>query len=340
MGSNIFHIWFYRLHNVVAANLEKINPCWDDNKIFYTTREILIAGYLQIYYYQFLPLLFGMERLIKDGVISKHKGYRDVYDEKIIPQMSDEYSYVLRWFHIAQEATLELYDENYKCFKTFPMVNLTTRTAYFPENDHEAQIARGSFLQSTSKFMDHAVDPDISEVGLGGLQYAFDITAADVAKGRLFGFAPYVDYLEVCRKKKFKTFKDLLEVMDEDRIKRLRRVYKCAQDVDLMPGLWSERKIKDGSVPGTLYCLMAEQLLRSIKSDRHWYERRNRPYAFTPEQLSQIRNSNMGKLLCRVAPGITKITKNPFLVRSERNKMVSCDELPEVDFNAWKECKQ
>lgn len=48
-----------------------------------------------------------MERLIKDGVISKHKGYRDVYDEKIIPQMSDEYSYVLRWFHIAQEATLE-----------------------------------------------------------------------------------------------------------------------------------------------------------------------------------------------------------------------------------------
>lgn len=54
------------------------------------------------------------------------------------------------------------------------------------------------------------------------------------------------------------------------------------EDIDLMAGIWLERPVKGGVVPSTLYCVVVEQLRRSLVSDRHWYERPNRPNAFTP----------------------------------------------------------
>ncbi|KOB78700.1 Peroxidase, partial [Operophtera brumata] len=39
--------------------------------------------------------------------------------------------------------------------------------------------------------------------------------------------------------------------------------------------------IKYRDAPPTFYCLVVDQLLRNIVSDRHWYERPDRPNAFT-----------------------------------------------------------
>lgn len=54
------------------------------------------------------------------------------------------------------------------------------------------------------------------------------------------------------------------------------------EDIDLMAGIWLERPVEGGVVPSTLYCVVVEQLRRSLVSDRHWYERPNRPNAFIP----------------------------------------------------------
>lgn len=45
--------------------------------------------------------------------------------------------------------------------------------------------------------------------------------------------------------------------------------------------LWVENLIPGGRVPHTMYCLSVEHLRRAVVSDRHWYERSNRPHAFT-----------------------------------------------------------
>lgn len=58
-----------------------------------------------------------------------------------------------------------------------------------------------------------------------------------------------------------------------------------------MAGLWSENHIPGGKVPHTVYCLMTEQLKRSIAFDRFWFESENRPHAFTKSKY--LYNSNI-----------------------------------------------
>lgn len=61
----------------------------------------------------------------------------------------------------------------------------------------------------------------------------------------------------------------------------LQEMYHSVKDIDLTTGLWSE-SIKEGtSVPHTFHCLVTKMLKRTVVSDRHWYERSNRPNAFT-----------------------------------------------------------
>lgn len=67
-------LWFYRQHNAIARQLQVLNPCWDDDKLFYTAREINIAYANQIFYYEYLPNIMGKsflpEREEKGGFIS------------------------------------------------------------------------------------------------------------------------------------------------------------------------------------------------------------------------------------------------------------------------------
>lgn len=49
----------------------------------------------------------GKENLERDGVLTPTLGFRDIYDPKVLPQMSLEYPYVLRWLHTLQEGALK-----------------------------------------------------------------------------------------------------------------------------------------------------------------------------------------------------------------------------------------
>lgn len=49
----------------------------------------------------------GYDNLVKSGVLSPYKEYRDFYDENVLPQVSLEFPYILRWAHTIQEGKLK-----------------------------------------------------------------------------------------------------------------------------------------------------------------------------------------------------------------------------------------
>lgn len=68
----------------------------------------------------------------------------------------------------------------------------------------------------------------------------------------------------------------------------LRDMYERVEDIDLMAGIWMEKPMYGGVVPPSLYCLIVDQLKRNMYSDRHWYERPNRPNAFSLRKLFTV----------------------------------------------------
>ncbi|KAJ0179666.1 hypothetical protein K1T71_004257 [Dendrolimus kikuchii] len=340
-GINMVGVWVWRLHNVIANNLAAVNPCWDDDMLFYTARDINIAIFLQIYYYELLPIFFGRDNLIKDGMISPSLGHRDLYNPKILPQLSLEYPFVSRWVHVIQEGSLKMYDADGYYLKKYPIVNLTLKTGFFDVDENMEQLTRGNFLQTSAK-IDYIIDPDIGTVGLGPHQRASDLCTSDAAKNRYFGFQSYVKYRDFCFGKPIRSFDDLDGIIDPERIEILKDLYESFEDIDLIVGIWVEKPIKGGFVPPTMYCLVVEQLIRNMISDRHWYERPNRPHAFNLEQLLEIRRYTVARLLCDVGDKVTRIQPSAFLKAGKYNQLRDCKSIPSLNYWAWRDssCQQ
>lgn len=55
----LIHSLFYRLHNIIAKRLSRVNKKWNDDKLFFESRRIVIAIYQHIVYNEWLPLYIG-----------------------------------------------------------------------------------------------------------------------------------------------------------------------------------------------------------------------------------------------------------------------------------------
>ncbi|KAG6457888.1 hypothetical protein O3G_MSEX010546 [Manduca sexta] len=315
LGTNLFSAWYWRFHNLVADALAKMNPCWDDEKLFHIAMDINIACYNNMVFYELYAALLGKENMINQGILGCDDGHRDVYDKTILPGTFTEYGYMLRWFHVTQDGKQELYDKENNFLGTTQMVNFSLRVQDLAYDNNMVGITHGLFLQPAGAFGDGTAHPDLTDLGLGPLQKTLDIMTNDLAKGRYFGFTSYLQYRDFCTNYEIKhdSFDDLKYLMDEEKIDELRRIYEDPWDIELMAGVWAENLMEGAWVPPTAHCIISHQLKRFVVTDRHWYERPNRPYAFTPEQLKEVRKGSYAQLLCAVGDDVLKVQPNAFL---------------------------
>jgi len=79
-GLTLMHVLFLREHNRVAAELERLNPRWNDERLYQEARRIIIAELQHVTYNEFLPVVLG-ESVLDKYVIFPHIVYENCWSK-------------------------------------------------------------------------------------------------------------------------------------------------------------------------------------------------------------------------------------------------------------------
>lgn len=86
---------------------------------------------------------------------------------------------------------------------------------------------------------------------------------------------------------------------------------------------------------GKLYTFTSSfECILYLYSCRFFYERQGQ---FTPDQLVQLKQATLSRIICDNSDGIDRVPPDAFVLQDTVN-FVSCSELPMVDLMLWKEC--
>jgi len=68
---------------------------------------------------------------------------------------------------------------------------------------------------------------------------------------------------------------------------------------------------------------------------RFWYEN---PMVFNPDQLVQLNQFSLSRVLCDSGDSMTRVSKDVFSMVESQDQYLSCTDIPKVDLKMWSEC--
>ena len=169
-----------------------------------------------------------------------------------------------------------------------------------------------------------------------------DLASINIQRARDHGLPGYIQFSTACGGPSATgfNFRGLTDIPFAQRI-RLEGTYQTVEDIDAFAGILGE-SILDGSAMGrTATCLFLAQFNDTRRGDRFWYENNLPCTGFPIEQLDQIRNCNLARVICDNSDGVFTIQPKVFQrrINNTPNDDVSCSSLPYVDLNVFKESK-
>ncbi|CAH2040571.1 unnamed protein product, partial [Iphiclides podalirius] len=304
-------------------------------------RRIHIAEIQHINYYEYLPIFLGFQNMVKNKLIYPDvKGYVNDYNPSVNPTVLDEHATAaFRHFHTLIRGYLELINEHRKLNGAVRISDWFNRPLLLEINNAFDDLTRGLTTQPQD-FSDQFWDTEITQfLFKRNNTYGGDLRATDIQRGRDHGLGSYISTRAACSLPVPKTFHDMLDLIPEKNVKILQGLYETPNDVELVVAGSLERNVPGAQAGPTFLCILTEQFYRTRVGDRFFYENGGDPEtAFTLSQLESIRQgSSMARLLCDNADDINLMQPRAFEQISIRNKLVSCDELPEVDLSLWED---
>ncbi|XP_066589731.1 peroxidase-like isoform X2 [Prorops nasuta] len=334
----IIQVLLLREHNRVADALSRLNPHWTDETTFQEARRIVTAEHQQISYYEWLPVIIGVQAPVVYKIFYDTKGYVNDYDPTVDPSTLNEFSTAaFRYFHTLIAGYLKLFKEPRYSVSAARLSDWFNRPQVIEQDNNFDDLTRGLATQPQQE-SDQYFDREITNyLFRNGRRLGSDLRATDIHRSRDHGLASYNSYRQLCGLKKAIRWSDFSDQISAENIQKLAQLYDSPADVDVTVGASLERHIKGTIVGHTFMCILVEQFYRTRVGDRFWYESGDPEVAFTLEQLGELRKASISRLMCDNSDHITNMQQYGFLQVTPVNPLMSCDDLPKVDLSLWKD---
>ncbi|XP_041968239.1 peroxidase-like [Aricia agestis] len=342
----LLQIIFIHYHNYIADYLSEINPHWDDEKIYQEARRILIAVYQNINYYEYLPYLLGKEYMLANKLIyprtkANLEEYINDYDPNLVLGVITEHTTAaLRYFHTFIQGYLMKKNEYRKNEGELRLSDWFNRPLVLEEKDTFDQLVYGFTAQSSS-VADPFFSVEITEyLFRNGNYFGGDLRSVDIQRDRDMSLGKYVQGRAACNLTVPKTWDELRGIIAEIYIIKLKKMYKDVCDIDLTVGGSLESHVPGARAGPLFLCIMLAQFHRARKADRFYYENgKDKQTAFAPDQLKNIRSITMASFLC-ASTEAGNMQKWAFEIVSLTNPILSCDDIPSLNLDLWKEASK
>lgn len=317
------HTLWVREHNRIVKELKSLNPNWNNEKLFQTTRKIVGAMLQHITYNEYLPFLINLP---------EYKGYNPNVDPSIINGFANA---AFRYGHSLVPNSFEQLDMGFnRKHKPMALQDAFLNRAFISANGIEPTMF--GLVKNVSRTVDEGFAFGIARklfVGIGSNDY-LDLTALNIQRGRDHGLRGYNIYRKICGLGVSKTWKGIKNTMVPGAGDRFQKVYTKPDDIDLFAGGISEIQAS-GSIVGPLFqCILSRQFKNLRDGDRFYYENKD---VFSPSQLKEIKRVKLSKVLCNNLKDIVSIQPDAFLADTKGNSRKSCDSIQNFKLDAWRE---
>lgn len=128
------HNLFLRWHNFLARKLKRVNPHWNDEKLYQETRRIVAASIQHITYNEWTVLMVGRTMMKEFGLFPQPSGYCDKYDETLSPNIINGFATAAYRLHTMIQGILNLRNDKDEVFTSLVLRNLfnNAQTMYRP----------------------------------------------------------------------------------------------------------------------------------------------------------------------------------------------------------------
>ena len=320
------HTVWVREHNRIAQELKLLNPGWNNNLLFDTTRKIVGALLQHITYTEYLSSLVKLR---------PYKGRYNLHtDSSIINSFATA---AFRFGHSLIPNDFEQLDAGFN--KKAEPVNLQKafmNRAFVLSTGIESTMF-GLVKNSTEHVDDEFSFSIARKLFIDPLDTngKMDLTALNIQRGRDHGLPGYTKYRTACHLSDMDTWEKLEKIMFPGAVERLKKIYSSVQDIDLFAGGMSEKHISGVMLGPTFHCILLKQFEALRDGDRFYYENEG---VFTPHQLKAIKKSTLSSVLCNNLRNIVSIQPRALLGDGPGNKRVSCKSIKVggLDLKPWK----
>ncbi|XP_062557613.1 chorion peroxidase [Armigeres subalbatus] len=341
------HLIWARHHNNLTGELQKVNPDWDDERLFQEGRRILAAQMQHITYGEFVPVIIGEDTAERMGIAPSPERDRDTYNVSVDPSIANVFA--ASAFRFAHTLLPSLMKHTYDPTSSPSGIELHKMlfNPYSLYGKTGLDDAIGGAMSTPLGKYDQYFTPELTEHLFEKAQdllhdrpCGLDLVSLNIQRGRDHGLPSYPHWRRHCRLPPVDTWERLKMAVDPASYEQMRNMYRDPENVDVYSGALSERPIEGGVVGPLIACLLADQFVRLKQGDSFWYERRRGPQRFTKDQLQQIYNTRLSSIICRNSDAISR--SPVFLMRKinrEDNPELPCSDLDGFDFSVFRDRK-